>query len=111
MQERGEHKGDRRERGDEKCGQPKPPLAARQLPQGGFRLLRAESVRPLKRRGSGSVQANTEHDSLFLRGRLVHHHIKTLLQKKATEKWYRVVQIYNQTGGTARPSTVQQRGE
>src|SRR5260370_17891273 len=104
MQERGEHKGDRRERGDEKCGQPKPPLAARQLPQGGFRLLRAESVRPLKRRGIGSVQANTEHDSLFLRGRLVHHHIKTLLQKKATEKCNRVVRIKNLPKGSPCPS-------
>ena len=56
---RGEHEGHCRKCGDEKCGQPKPPLAPRELPQGGLHLLCAESVRSLKRRGIGFAGAET----------------------------------------------------
>src|ERR1700687_1482434 len=59
--ERGEQKGHRRERGDEKCGEPQPPLAPRDLPQAGFRLLCAESTGSLKRRGNVFAGAETEY--------------------------------------------------
>ncbi len=61
LRECGKHEGHRRERGDEKCGQPKPPLAPREFPQAGFRLLHAERICSLKRRGIGFAGAKSEY--------------------------------------------------
>src|SRR5258708_459326 len=49
----------------------------------------------------GLFRRRPSMDSMFLSNRPLHHHIKPLLQKKATEKWYRLVPIRNLTGGSA----------